>query len=382
MSTLEPRSPQELAEALGEAAAAGRVIGLGGQFTKRAMGGPLAEAATPISTAGLTRVLAYEPRDLTISVEAGLGYAQLQELLARDRLMLPLDPPFAEQATMGGIVASGTCGPRRRMYGTPRDVVIGMEFATLEGKLIQSGGMVVKNVAGLDLGKLMIGSFGTLAAMAVVNFKLFPIPPRTRTLILRFARFEDAIRARDGILKSVLTPAAIDLVNPPAAARLNRDGYLLALQVGGNAAVMERYGRELPAAEALEGEAEEEFWRGVREFTPQWLAAHAEGAVVRVSAPLAQAPAVMASLCGPAVARAGTGVCYGYFADLPGAQAWLQEVCRPAGWKAVIEFAPPERKPGLELWPEPGANLDVMRRIKRLFDPRNLLNPGRLYGRI
>jgi len=382
MSALEPRTPRELAEALGAAAGAGQTIAVGGHFTKQAMAGPLAPAATVISAAGLRRVLAYEPRDLTVSVEAGLSYTELQALLAHDRLMLPLDPPFSERATMGGIAASGTCGPRRRFYGTPRDVVIGMEFATLEGKLVQSGGMVVKNVAGLDMGKLMIGSFGTLAVMVVVNFKLFPAPPCARTFVLRFARLDEAIRARDGILKSALTPAAIDLVNPLAAVRLNEDGYLLALQAGGNAAVIERYGRELPGAEAVEGAAEERFWHAVREFTPQFLAANHEGAVVRVSATLVQVPAVMASLDVPAVARAGTGVCYGYFADVSSAQAWLRDKCLPVGWKAVIEFAPPERKRGLELWPQPGPDLEVMRKIKRMFDPKNLLNPGRLYGRI
>ena len=90
--------------------------------------------------------------------------------------MVPLDPPFAEAATVGGVVAANSSGPRRRLYGTARDLVIGMQFATLEGKLVQSGGMVVKNVAGLDMAKLMIGSFGTLAAIAVVNFKLLPMP--------------------------------------------------------------------------------------------------------------------------------------------------------------------------------------------------------------
>src|ERR1700730_6921772 len=122
------------------------------------------------------RILQYEPRDLTISVEAGMRYADLSSVLAQNRQMIPLDPPFANNATIGGILAANSSGPRRRLYGTARDLVIGMKFATLEGKLIQSGGMVVKNVAGLDMGKIMIGSFGTLAALALVNFQL---PPKT-----------------------------------------------------------------------------------------------------------------------------------------------------------------------------------------------------------
>src|SRR5204862_6920686 len=137
-----------------------------------------------------------------------------------------------------GVVSANCSGPRRRLYGTARDLVIGMTFATVEGKLVKSGGMVVKNVAGLDMGKLMIGSFGTLAAIAVVNFKLQPMPQVERLFLLSFDTADAAISARDEILKSVLQPAAIDLLNPPAAQVLGWQGYTLAIQAGGNAAVI------------------------------------------------------------------------------------------------------------------------------------------------
>src|SRR5437764_13312898 len=97
--------------------------------------------------------------------------------------MSTLDPPCGAEASVGGILAANSSGPRRRLYGTARDLVIGMQFATLEGKLVQSGGMVVKNVAGLDMAKLMIGSFGTLAAIAVANFKLLPMPEAESTFL-------------------------------------------------------------------------------------------------------------------------------------------------------------------------------------------------------
>ena len=176
---ITPQSPELLAAALHEAAAKGQTIELAGNSSKRLMAGPIEPADVTVSTAGLCRVLQYEPRDLTISVEAGLPWREFTDLLGRNRQMAPLDPPFAGQATVGGVVASNSNGPRRRLYGTARDMVIGMRFATLEGKLVQSGGMVVKNVAGLDMAKLMIGSFGTLAAIAVVNFKLCPRPKRS-----------------------------------------------------------------------------------------------------------------------------------------------------------------------------------------------------------
>ena len=184
-----------------------------------------------ISTAAMHRVRQYEPRDLTISVEAGISYCELSRLLAEHRQMIPLDPPFADTATIGGIVAANTSGPRRRLYGTARDLVIGMQFATLEGKLVQSGGMVVKNVAGLDMGKLMIGSFGTLAAIAVVNFKVIPQPPGERTFRFSFACLDEAMAARDAILKSPLDPAAIDLLNPRAA-ETAKPAYVLAVRAG------------------------------------------------------------------------------------------------------------------------------------------------------
>src|SRR6202035_1286783 len=121
-----------------------------------------------------------------LSVEAGTPWAEVCRVLDEHHQMIPLDPPYAGSATVGGVIATNGSGPRRRLYGSARDLVIGMRFATLEGKEVQSGGMVVKNVAGLDMSKLLIGSFGTLAAITVVNFKLLPMPEVERTFLLCF----------------------------------------------------------------------------------------------------------------------------------------------------------------------------------------------------
>src|SRR6266478_1145874 len=233
MVVATPESPEELASALSAAAAEKHTITLGGRFSKNKMAGPVARSDVTIATTSLARVLSYEPNDLTISVEAGMRWAELTRLLAENRQMVPLDPPFAGSATVGGVVSANCSGPRRRLYGTARDLVIGMTFATLQGKLVQSGGMVVKNVAGLDMGKLMIGSFGTLAAIAVVNFKLLPMPAVNATFVIPFRVLVDALAARDQMLKGVLQPAAIDVLNPMAAGQLNRKGYILAVETGG-----------------------------------------------------------------------------------------------------------------------------------------------------
>jgi len=379
-----PSNPAELAEALRDAASNRRTIALSGNSTKRRMAGPIEAAAVEITTLSLRRVIEYEPRDLTISVDAGLPWRELRRVLAANRQMVPLDPPFDDGATVGGVIAANTSGPRRRLYGTARDLVIGMQFATLEGKLVQSGGMVVKNVAGLDMAKLMIGSFGTLAAIAVVNFKLLPAPEVERSFLLSFDRAAPAMAARNRILQGPLQPAAIDLLNPAAGATLGNRAWMLALRAAGNAAAVERYEREfaeLGDGVAYDHDRQITLWTYVENFTPEFLSNHPEGAVVRASCTLKELESIMASFDGAAVARAGSGVCYGYFEQCDAAAAWLSEAAR-RGWKAVIEYAPDRQRQTLELWPAPGKDFGIMQRVKHLFDPSNLLNRGRLYRRI
>ncbi len=380
METLRPKSIDELAEALREAAGGGKRIRLGGNFTKNRMGGPSPAPDVVISTCELRRIVEYDPRDLTISVEAGLPFAELERIAGEHKQMAPLDPPFYAGATVGGVVAANTNGPRRRLYGACRDLVIGMKFVTLEGKLVSSGGMVVKNAAGLDMAKLMVGSMGTLAAIAVVNFRLAPRPPASRTYASSFSTLAEAFAARDALLRSPLQPVAIDLLNPAAAARIGRQGYLLVVQVGGSEAVMERYARELGRA-AVEGESEAELWRRIREFTPEFLAAHPQGAILRISSTLSGLKQVMGAISAPIVARAGTGVGYAYLDDAEQAARTLADATE-RGWKAVMEFLPEKPPAGLVPWPAPGDDFAIMEKIKRMFDPGHLLNPGRLYGRL
>jgi len=376
-----PETPEDLAEEISRAARHMRTICLQGNGSKRLMAGPVACADETVATTALRRVLDYEPRDLTISVEAGLPWHEFAALLQKNRQMVPLDPPFAAQATVGGVVAANSNGPRRRLYGTARDMIIGMKFATLASKIVQSGGMVVKNVAGLDMAKLMIGSFGTLAAIAVVNFKVQPVPEVERTVLLSFTDSKAAFEARNRLLSSVLQPSAIDLFNPPAA---GGPSWVLAVRAAGNQAAVERYERDLAAfgdAVALEDSPQEEYWRRVQEFTPRFLAAHPDGAVVRASCTLKDLDRFMAPLAVPAVARAGSGVCYVYFDETGSAARYLAGAAAQ-GWRAVIEFAPEARKTGLELWPAPSNDFEIMQRLKALFDPSNVLNRGRLYHRL
>lgn len=340
MQTLRPETPEQLAEALRDAANAHRGVRLGGNFSKDRLGGPAAPADVVISTSAIRKVLCYDPRDLTISVEAGMPWNELEHILAEHGQMLPLDPPFRESSTVGGVIAANLSGPRRRLYGTARDMIIGMTFATLEGKLIQSGGMVVKNVAGLDMAKLLVGSFGTLAGIAVANFKVFPKPPESRTWMMEFATAAEAFTERDRVIRGVLQPSAIDIVNWPSRFRL-------LIQAGGSAAVLDRFSRELPGARVVA----ESVWDEIREFTPKFLAANPQGAMVPIAANLTEMAGVMETLKVPAIARAGSGLIYAHYADHPPDIAW-------------------------------NGDFAMMERVKNMFDPERLLNRGRLYGRI
>ncbi len=355
---------------LAEANSAGRSVCTGGAFSKQAMGGPALAADVTLSTSAMNKLLEYEPNDLTVSVGAGMKWRDFQARLAQDRQMVPIDPPYYDDATVGGVLAANTCGPRRRQYGSVRDMVIGLRFATMDGRVIQSGGMVVKNVAGLDIGKLMIGSYGTLGVVALANFKVAPLPPVTATFIQRAGKLEEIMKRRDAALTGVLQPAALDVLS-------EGDGqWLLALQVGGTERVMARYRRELGGVEFLLGEAEQTFWRRSREFSPDWMKANPGGAVVRVSAELRDVNQVLANLPGPSLARAGNGVVYGAFAEAEAAAQWAKST----SFRAVIESAPPGSP--VERWPKPGGDLAVMEEIKRMLDPKNLLNRRRLYGRL
>ena len=333
----------------------------------------------------MKRVLQYEPRDLTISVEAGLPFAELNALLARNNQMIPLDGPYADEATVGGMVAANISGERRRLYGTARDLVIGMKFATLEGKLVQSGGMVVKNVAGLDMGKLMIGSFGTLAAIASVNFKLTPRPAVARTVLFTFEDLPTALEARTAAIRGVLNPVAVDLLNPVLSAQIGLKNFTLAMMFAGNEAVIERSLREASsfgAARALAVEEEHRFWNSVHSVTPRFLEKFRDtAAVIRISTTLSECGDALQSIEGPGHAHAASGIVRGWFTRQEGAARCMAEAAKRQ-WKAVVEFSSDAVRPNMPLWPEPGGDFAIMKEIKKMFDPGNLLNRGRLYGQL
>lgn len=383
---ITPASAQELADALASAASNSQTITVFGNNSKHLMGGPARTADITISTAGLRRVLEYEPNDLTISVEAGVQFSELQKMLAARGQMIALDPPYSAQATVGGIVASNSSGPMRLAFGTARDLIIGMSFATLEGKIVKTGGMVVKNVAGLDMGKLMIGSFGTLAAITSVNFRVHARPHETRTFLFSFPDLESAIQTRDSLRRGVLQPMAIDLINSPAAARLDRRGYLLAVRAAGSPTVLARYARELANAEPLSGGEHTRFWRQVRDFSPEFLRRQPGGIVLRVSTAPHDIGELLRVASAPCISRAASGVSYLHFTTWQGAEGMLKTAME-RNWAVAVEYAPDDIRASKNLWFSRNGEANeaafaIMKKVKQMFDPKSLLNRSRLYARI
>jgi glycolate dehydrogenase FAD-binding subunit len=188
-----------------------------GARTKQDMNIPVGKVDLALDMARLDRVVAYDPGDLTLSVEAGVPLRQLAATLAEHRQFLPLAVPFFDRATVGGTIASGVDSPFRQFYGTARDYVLGMEFVTGDGRVVKSGGRVVKNVSGYDLHKLMIGSFGSLGVITKVNFRTFPVADSIRAFIAWFASPREAMAMRHQIAQSPLRPLTLEILSPQAA---------------------------------------------------------------------------------------------------------------------------------------------------------------------
>ena len=176
-----PATLEDAASLLREFAAAGRTVGLTGAD---APGGPAAVSVDEtLSTRALDGIVEYIPSDQIVTVQAGMTVARLQAALRKERQRLALDPPDAERTTVGGAVASGSYGPLRTRYGTAKDTIVGMTIVRADGTIAHGGGKVVKNVAGFDIPKLMIGTYGTLAMLGTVTFRLHPSPQATTDVV-------------------------------------------------------------------------------------------------------------------------------------------------------------------------------------------------------
>jgi glycolate oxidase FAD binding subunit len=410
-----PADVTEAAAVLAAASSLGMTAVPRGSGTRLAWGVPPAGCDLVVDTSRMNKVLEHAAGDLVVRVQAGVGLDQLAGVLAKAGQRLALDPPASAPlpgpangatpgpvpGTIGGVLATGAAGPLRLRYGTPRDLAIGITVVRADGTVASSGGKVVKNVAGYDLGKLFAGSYGTLGLIAEAAFRLHPRPAATSFVTLDAADPDEARGAVAAAAGSPLAPSAVEL-DRPARGEPFRVGVLLE---GDPEGVAERTARmtELLGSGTPHPPAQP--------FPPAWwgrgAAAATEGTLIRITFWAAELARVLAAVDAAASAAgldpavggsAAAGVLYAAVGEqaAPAAVARLVQDLRdavgrpaaaapgegpPAQGSAVVLRAPADVRAAVDLWgPVPG--LGLMRAIKDQFDPQHAMAPGRFAGGI
>jgi glycolate oxidase FAD binding subunit len=377
-----PRDRGELAYHVRTAAAAGERFAFVGGGTELALGNAPAGIDLAIRTTHLAGVVEYAPEDQTITVESGMTFAALDRVLAEHGQMLPIDIPDRERSTIGGALATNAYGARRHRYGTLKDLIVGVELVRADGTLARGGGKVVKNVAGFDLPKLVVGSLGTLAGIVAATLRVFPIPEATRTVRYpgMHPAFVHALTERRLDAESVVWYAEED-----AEGEGTYHGTIVAF-AGSRAGVDAQVERvraivaDLDPDESLYDVNDTE----ARYFAELERTVRTQDAwrlrTVRLPATIAETPSFERGFATGAltyVAYPTIGTAYTACDAGPAIDAMRAD----GGASAVIVHAMPDAARGtVDAWGPPPAAFPVMRELKARFDPRGLCNPGRFVG--
>jgi glycolate oxidase FAD binding subunit len=409
---LSPSTPEQVAELVRSAADRGLALIPWGNGTKLGIGAPPRRYDAALCLRDLNRTTYYEPDDLVVSVEPGMSLGTLQQMLSERRLWLPLDPAGGDRATIGGILAANSAGPLRLRYGGPRDTVLGMKIATTDGKIVKTGGRVVKNVAGYDLAKLLIGSYGTLGVIVEATFKLYPQIAARATWTIEIDSLARAREFRRRLLASPLRPLRAVLLNAAACARLEsgdreRAGNCRAaiwIEAGGSERVIARYESEISAlAGEVNAEMErvgsseaEKRWNRVADFG-NWMHRECQSPlVVKAALPIAAAEEFLeraqrdtlpegGDVIG--IAQLGVGVVeLGVGSRTPNPEPTpspasverLRQLARDLGGSVIVTHCPAELKSEIDVWGPPDDDSGVMRKLREAWDPKSTLAPGRM----
>jgi len=374
-----------------------RVVFLGGG-TELSLGAPPAGVEVVLGTERLERVVEHAPLDQIVTVEAGVRLASLQESLARSGQMLALDAPWAARATLGGLVATNAFGPRRTRFGSIRDLIIGISIVRADGTEARGGGKVVKNVAGFDLPKLMVGSLGTLGLIATVTFRLHPLPETQRTVLFADLDAEGVRRVVLELRQAQLEPGAV-------AALVHEGGDDLGVRFDGRFELGVRFeGFEAGVRQQTEKLVElgtRQGW-GAEPLGPDAASAfwtrhdRARESAAAFRAKLAAQPMELERVSNAAlgslfpVLEHPRAVCYPVLGlafisgDVRAAAPVVAAVnaareALPQG-SVVLHAAPPEVRADVDVWGPPPAALPLMAQVKDRLDPGRRLAPGRFVG--
>jgi glycolate oxidase FAD binding subunit len=389
---INPASAAEAADCLRVCSETGLAVVPAGQGTWLECGNPLRRADAVLSLERMSRVIDYSAPDLTITVEAGMPLRKLNETTGRDRLWLPLDPPGTDTASVGAMVACNSSGALRCGYGTPRDYVIGLKLAHVDGTESKSGGRVAKNVAGYDLNKLYVGSYGTLAVITELTFKLRPLPEQSVTLIVTATQPESLIALAQQARASELQPVAFVLAAMPLAewtsSKQAVNALLLRFADNESAVKYQVDWLRLACGELFEivevsGDTEAALWTKIN--GPSRALANA----VKMSVPLSQTIQAHKDVLAVALkdqtveiaSDLGSGIIrMTWNGSDETSVRFIQEQrahIQQLGGTLFVERASTSVRREVGAWGEAGTGERLMKAIKEKFDPQGILNPGR-----
>lgn len=404
MTQLSPPTIEEFAAQVAQYNRDGQKIAILGAGTLAGMGLPATrQHQVTLSTAALTEIISDAPSDLVICAQTGITLRKLSVVLAKHGTFVPFDAPRANLATLGGTLAAGWLGPRRHLYGRVRDYLVGTTAILADGVIAHAGGIVVKNVAGYDLSRLYVGSFGTLAVLAQANLKTRPLPETSRLFLAPLPEGSSA-RALDVLHTLAVTPAAALWIcgfHSDIDGEDGSEGRVL-IRLDGSAAILERATRDLrsalgragvPETRVLNGGAQEVFERaidayiatlGERSITYRIAAASADAQsrlleLRRLATTFElRVDSIVDGFNGDIVLRISDLDARALAAKMTIFDDALHDIEPHA---RVIATDHPNRR-GLNLWGAPPPGIERMRALKAEFDPNGTLNYGRFIGGI
>ncbi len=344
-----------------------------------------------VSCDRLNGLIEHAVGDLTVTVEPGIKYAELQATLAKTGQFLAIDPAYPETATLGGIIATADTGSLRQRYRGVRDMLLGISLVRSDGKIAKAGGRVVKNVAGYDLMKLFTGSYGTLGIISQVTLRVYPIQEASGTVVLVGER-EHIAKATQTLLSSALTPVAVELLSTNLVKELDLGkavGLIVRFQtvIG---SVEEQLQKLLEVGNSLGlnciryCDYEVELWNKLKQKI--WDSHRKTEIICKIGVMPNQAVKTLNQVAletGLGLIHAGSGLGELHFNSVnPETILELRQWCESIGGFLTVLAAPLEIKQKLDVWGYNQNGLDMMRRIKQKFDPQNILNPHSFVGGI
>ena len=392
-SILAPASPDEAQQIVRQAA--GKAVIPWGGGTRRHLGHPPSRYDLALTSGKLDRITDYAPADLTVTAQAGVTVARLQETLATQGQFLPLDIALPDRQTVGGVIAARAGSLRRLTNGSVRDSLLGVTVLSGKGEWVKGGGKVVKNVAGYDLPKLYCGSFGTLGLIVEATFKVAPLPPASATVVLPLDPDHNSEDVLDRLLASDLAPSFLFLLNPAAAQAIlpavSPAQYVVMGFDGDGEAIA--WQTETLGADALPGDAAASVRARLRDFAlddaPMTASFHILSSQVGAFSRMVEWTARRAGFLSQVAADAALGLMTAHFAPAREDADWLmfyadlKDKADRCGGSFIIERMPDSlRAVDTPVWSPLLPDFGLMARMKDALDPDRMWNPGRFVGKL